>query len=98
MLSKSKGQILRVAATMHVMFNWETPHSTLIVISDEAMKAAIDFVEICNHHVNYLTGKDNINDEIENLSQSMQSTCVCTHVHLYAYSYIIIVDCMIMHV
>ena len=55
MLSKSKGQIVRVAATMHVLFNWETPHSTLFVISDEAMKVAIDFVEICNHHVNYLT-------------------------------------------
>ena len=73
MLSKSKGQILRVAATMHVLFNWETLHNTSFVISDEAMKAAIDFVEICNQHVNYLTGKENINDEIENLSQSIQS-------------------------
>ena len=45
----------------------------LIDISDEAMKAAIDFVETCNQHVNYLIRKDNINDEIESLSQSMQS-------------------------
>lgn len=53
-LSKSKGQILRVAATM---FSWETPHNILSEISDEAMKAAIDFVETCNQHVNYLIGK-----------------------------------------
>ena len=76
MLSKSKGQILRVAATMHVLFNWETPHNISSVISDEAMKAAIEFVEICNQHVNYFTGKDNITDEIEKISQLMQSTYI----------------------
>ena len=76
---------------MHVLFNWETPHSTLFVISNKTMKTAIDFVEICNQHVNYLTGKDNINDEIENLSQSMQSTYICMHtcsyicMHIYNY-------------
>lgn len=61
-----------------MLFNWETPHSISSVISDEAMKVAIDFVEICNQHVNYLVGKGTISDEIENLSQSMQSTNICS--------------------
>ena len=79
MLSKSKGQILRLATTMDVLFNWETPNNISSVISNEAMKAAIEFVEICNQNVNYLTGKDNITDVIEKLSQLHIhiAKCVC---------------------
>lgn len=32
MLSKAKGQILRIGATLHVLFHWETPHSIPITL------------------------------------------------------------------
>ena len=46
MLSKSKGLTLRVAMALHVSFNWETPQNIPEEISDSAMKAAINFVDV----------------------------------------------------
>ena len=50
MLSKSRGQYLRVAATLHVLFNWKTPHNIPTTISNEALKAADSFVTMCVQH------------------------------------------------
>ena len=69
MLSKSKGQILRVAATFHVLFSWETPHSISAEITDEALKAAIDFVEIGTQHAAFLAGRDGIQEAIDNIKE-----------------------------
>ena len=46
MLSKSKGQLLRFAAVMHVLFNMETPSSIPQEISEAAVKAADGFVDL----------------------------------------------------
>ena len=69
MLSKSKGQILRVAVTLHVLVNWESPQSIPDEISDAAMKAAINVVDVCIQHSAYLAGRGDLQDEIENLQQ-----------------------------
>ena len=68
MLSKSRGQILRMAATMHVLFHWETPGSIPSKISSEALKAAQNFVDLCTQHAAFLAGRGIISDEIESLS------------------------------
>ena len=65
MLSKSRGQILRVAATMHVLFHLDTPLCIPTVISDEALKAAQDFVETSNQHVAFLAGRGDITEAID---------------------------------
>ena len=57
MLSKSKGQILRVAATLHVLFHVNTPLVIPDVISTEAIKAAIDLVDVCIQHSAFLAGR-----------------------------------------
>ena len=44
MLSKAKGQILHVAASLHVLFNINTPHTIPQTISDNAIKAAVNFI------------------------------------------------------
>ena len=67
MLSKSKGQILRVAAVMHALFHWETPVSIPSDISNVAIEAAIKFVEYCNQQTCYLCGRGDIGDEIEEI-------------------------------
>ena len=67
MLSKSKGQCLRVAATMHVIFNWKTPQNIPTVISDDALKAADNFVSMCVQHAAYLAGRGELSDAIENV-------------------------------
>ena len=48
MLSKSRGQILRVAAVLHVLFHLDTPLIIPEAISDQALLAAQNFVELCN--------------------------------------------------
>ena len=67
MLSKSKGQTLRVAVALHVLFNWEAPQSIPLEISDFAMKAAINFVDVSVQHATYLAGRRDLREEIDSL-------------------------------
>lgn len=67
MLSKSRGQILRVAATLHVLFHMDTPQQIPQEISDEALLSAKNFVEVCNQHVAFLAGRGVISEAIEGL-------------------------------
>ena len=69
MLSKSRGQILRVAATMHVLFHLDTPLTIPSTISEDALKAAQSFVELCNEHAACLAGRGDIGEAIENIQQ-----------------------------
>ncbi len=55
--AKSRGQILWVAATLHVLFHMDTIPNE---ISTDALKAAIEFVEVCNQHVAYIAGRGRI--------------------------------------
>ena len=65
MLSKSKGQILRTAAVMHVLFHMETPTSIPTEISEAAVKAADCFVDYCLQHTAYLGGRGDLNEAME---------------------------------
>lgn len=56
MLSKSKGQILRVSAVLHVLFHIDTPHNIPETISEDAVKAADNFVDLCLQQAAYLAG------------------------------------------
>ena len=56
MLSKSRGQILRVAATMHILFQLDTPLTIPSTMSEDTLKAAQSFVELCNEHANIGAG------------------------------------------
>ena len=72
MLSKSKGQILRVAATMHVLFHWQKPHDISTIIDEKAVSAAIEFVDLCIQHAAFITGRKTIEEEIEVVHSLMQ--------------------------
>ena len=71
MLSKSKGQILRVAATLHVLFHIDTPLAIPSVIGEDAMKAAIDFVDVCIQQAAFLAGRGNVQEAIEELAKGL---------------------------
>ena len=72
MLSKSKGQILRIAATLHVLFNLETPLSIPAVISDSAIKAAINLVDVCLQHAAFLAGRGEIDETIQDMIKGIK--------------------------
>ena len=76
MLSKSKGQILRVSACLHVLFHIETPMNIPDVISTEAIKAAIDMVDVCLQHAAYLAGRGSINAMIEEMAKGNRTSII----------------------
>lgn len=67
MLSKAKGQVLRVAASLHVLFNIDTPLTIPQEISDAAIKAAVDLVEVCIQHAAFLAGRGDVDETIQGL-------------------------------
>lgn len=67
MLSKSKGQILRVAATLHVLFHVNEPQVIPDEISRDAIEAAINLVEVCIQHAAYLAGRGDVHSMIEEI-------------------------------
>ncbi len=68
MLSKSLGQIIRVCAAMHALFHLESGEDPLPdIISSEAIEAAINYVEVCCQHTAYISGRGNIDQELDHL-------------------------------
>ena len=53
MLSKAKGQILQIASVLHVLFHIDTPLEISNVIDAEAIKAAINMVDVCMQHFSW---------------------------------------------
>ena len=72
MLSKSKGQILRVAAVLQVLFHVDNPHNIPAKVGEDVMKAAISHVDLCIQHAAYITGRGRVQDEVESVYQIMQ--------------------------
>ena len=69
MLSKSKGQILRVAAVLHVLFHVDTPLEVPMVIGANAISAAINVVDVCIQHAAFLAGRGDIDEQIEEMEK-----------------------------
>ena len=67
MLSKSKGQILRVAAALHVLFHRDAPLNVPDNVSEDAVRAAANFVDLCLQHAAYLAGRGDISEAIQAL-------------------------------
>ena len=70
MLSKSKGQILRVAAALHILFNVGTPEEITDEISEEAIAASINFVGLCCQQTAFMAGRGHIEEEIQIIKAS----------------------------
>ena len=56
-LSKQKGQALRVAAVMNALFSLDNKYKLKALIDEDAVKAAIDFVQVCGDHASLLSGR-----------------------------------------
>lgn len=75
MLSKSKGQVLRVAAVLHVLFrdNVDEEEVADTCITTNAILAAQNFVDICCQHAAFITGRDKIDNEIKQFTSGKHS-------------------------
>jgi len=63
-LSKSKGQILRLAAVFNVLFSLDTRHPLSETLSDDSIHAAINFVEVCSDHAAIIGGRKSTTSSI----------------------------------
>lgn len=70
MISKSTGQILRVSAVMHALFNLEGEELGNI-ITPAAISAAIHFVEVCCQQTSFIAGRGELEKELQMISQGM---------------------------
>ena len=69
MLGKSKGQVLRVAAVLHVLFVEPSEIASVpSTISTNAITAAQNFVDTCCQHAAFIAGRGQIEDEINYLA------------------------------
>lgn len=69
MLSKSKGQILRVAACFHVLFHETTPLEIPMTLSEKAVEAGINFVDFCNQSLTFMAGRGNLEESMSTLQK-----------------------------
>ena len=76
MLSKSKGQILRVSAVLHVLFHLDTPLNIPDIISEKAVKAADNFVDLCLQHAAFLGGRNKISEAIDDITEGIWNTLI----------------------
>ena len=83
MLSKCKGQFLRVTGCLHALFAidddaWQLPSADqplqeiTSVVSDAAVMAAINFVRTCMNHTMYLCGRNSVNEEVKHIKMDLE--------------------------
>jgi hypothetical protein len=78
------GQTLRVAVSLHVLFEMKSEKPASLTISRKALLAAIDFVEVCIQHTAYIAGRGKIDDDISLVSSGISSLLLLlniTHKH-----------------
>ena len=73
MLSKSKGQILRVTTALHVLVHVGSYDSISGEITEEAIAASVNFVGLCWQQTAYMAGRGDINEVIQIIKASMFS-------------------------
>ena len=67
MLSKSRGQVFRIAIILHVLFNIDNEQDIACdsEVSEVAIKAAINFVQTACQQTAFIVGKGLIQEEVQ---------------------------------
>ena len=73
MLSKSRGQVLCLAAVLHTLFTLGTNQPTDVIVSEAAVKAAINYVQVVCQQVAYIAGRGSLEEEIQRFKSGMHA-------------------------
>lgn len=76
MLSKSRGHVLRLAVAFHVLFHVGKDNPVSVEVSEEAVKAAVDFVNISCH---FIAGRGPLQEEFERFKNNGIATMYSYH-------------------
>ena len=72
MLSKSRGQVLRIATILHMLFSIDNPDEPLnSEVSEMAVKAAVNFVQTACQQTAFIAGKGLIQEEVQTYKTGM---------------------------
>lgn len=84
LLSKSKGLILRMTGCLHCLFQLDSLNAAFssgesvfepsTVVTDSAVKAAVNFVATCINHTLYLCGRNSSVEEVRMLQDDIART------------------------
>lgn len=69
-ISKRKGQVLRAGAIMNALFSLDDKYTLQETINEAAVKAAIDFVQVCGEHATLLSGRRSLAEIISAMDAS----------------------------
>lgn len=68
MLSKGRGLVLRLAVVEQILFQMGSDATTPTTDTDEAVKAAIDFVKVAIQHVAFIAGRGELAEELKHFA------------------------------
>ena len=71
MFSKSRGQVLRLAAVLHVLFTLGSDQPTDDVVSEAAVVAAINFIQVVCQQTAFIAGRGSLEEEIQRFRSGM---------------------------
>ena len=84
LLSKSRGQLLRIATVLHMLFSIDNSEQPLAdEVSEAAVKAAVNFIRTANQQTAYIAGRETLQEEFDKFKTGT-STCM-QHPILYTY-------------
>ena len=79
MLSKSRGQLLRIATILHLLFSVQKQNESLSdEISEVAVLAAVDFIKKACQQTAFIAGKGIIEEEV----QACKTGTHILHIHI----------------
>ena len=65
-----------MAAVMHLLFHMHSPESIPEMISENAVKAADCFVDLCLQHAAYLSGRGDFQDAVDDIQQGLFTSII----------------------
>ena len=78
MLSKSRGQVSRLAAVLHLLFHLGSEEDILQnEIAESAIVTAIDLVKVSCQQMTFLAGRGNLQEEL----QAFEEGNMTVHIH-----------------
>ena len=83
MLSKSRGQVLRIATILHMLFSIDSEQGPLNnEVSDMAVKAAVNFVQTACQQTAFIAGKGLIKEEVQGYKAGIYDTYMHQYIPL----------------
>ncbi len=79
MLSKSRGQVLRLSPVLHLLFNYNKEGEIPDVISEAAIKAAINFVKVTCEQTAMIAGRESVAETIKKCQSGEKISITIAH-------------------